>query len=385
MPYTFKPHPVVVNAQKHDVEIIGDIELLHRVGDNLKTIGITGTNGKSTTTALMVHALNTCGMKALMGGNIGRPVFDLDLPADNEVLVLEISSYQMDLCPTFRPDIAVLLNITPDHLDRHGSMEEYIAAKEKILGGEGAAVIAVDDDFTQTLFDTSFSMGQRKTFPVSTNLPIVEGHYVSNGKLFENTKGEDIELADLNNLETLRGVHNHQNALCVYRVLRELGLPHDQIIDSFKTYPGLVHRQYLVRKIGQVTYINDSKATNAEAAAKALSSYENIYWILGGVPKDGGLRGLNQFASKIKKAYVIGKNTKEFAQWLADHDIEHEQSGTMDKAVQQAHQEAQTAGEEANVVLSPACASFDQYSSFEKRGDAFVEFVQQLEQKESAA
>ena len=385
VPYSFKPHPVVLKAQADKLEIIGDLELLDRAYQGVKTIGITGTNGKSTTTALMTHVLNECGVSAVMGGNIGKPVFDLDVPSDDDILVLEISSYQMDLCPHFRPDISVLLNITPDHLDRHGSMDSYMKAKERILEGEGVAVVAVDDDGTQKLFEKYFVAGNRKIYPVSSQQPVIEGLSVRKGKLIENKKGVDRELADFSGLETLRGVHNHQNAICVYQVARELSIEHDKIISAFGTYAGLAHRQYLVRKIGGVTYINDSKATNAEAAARALSSYDNIYWILGGLPKENGLRGLGEFKSKIKKAYLIGQAAKEFAQWFEKHDIPYEHCDILEKATQTAHREAQGQDEAATVLLSPACASWDQYPSFEGRGDVFVKLVEgfKIENKEA--
>ncbi len=380
VPYTFDPHPVVINAQKHNVEIIGDLELLNRADHGVKTIGITGTNGKSTTTALMTHVLNECGMSAVMGGNIGKSVFDLDLSNGYEVLVLEISSYQMDLCPEFRPDISVLLNITPDHLDRHGSMEEYIKAKARILEGEGTAIIAVDDDFTQTLFDQTFCSGSRKVCPVSFSTSLIEGLYTRKGFLYENTRGEDIQIADLNGLETLKGAHNHQNILCVYRACLELDIEPAKILEAFKSYGGLAHRQYLVTKIDEVTYINDSKATNAEAAAKALSSYNNVFWIIGGRSKEGGLRGLSEFKSKIIKTYLIGEASDEFAEWLDKHNMIYERCGELDKATEQAHIDAQDLDAPATVLLSPACASWDQFSSFEKRGDAFMNKVKELEQ-----
>lgn len=384
VPYTFNPHPVVQNAQKHNVEIIGDLELLHRSGHGLKTIGITGTNGKSTTTALMTHTLNECGLKAVMGGNIGKAVFDLDLSDENTVLILEISSYQMDLCPTFRPDISVLLNVTPDHLDRHGSMDAYVAAKEKIFEGEGVAVIDVDDDFSQEIFNKVFFAGKRKVTPISVKTKITEGYYVSEGVLYQNHGGNEIEVGKLDDSKALKGVHNHQNALCVYVVSQELGLNHDDIFKAFEGFPGLPHRQYLVTQTDKVSYINDSKATNAEAAAKALSSFDDVFWIIGGRAKEGGLNGLEIFRDKIQKTYVIGEAQKEFSEWLIAHGFSHKLCNTLDKAVAHAHQDAQDFEGKAVVLLSPACASWDQFSSFEKRGDAFEQEVLNLVKSEAA-
>ena len=375
--YTFEPHPVVLNAQKAGVDIIGDLELLHCAGHALKTIGITGTNGKSTTTALMTHVLNACGVRAVMGGNIGEAVFDLELSC-YDVLVLEISSYQMDLCPTFRPDISVLLNITPDHLDRHGSMKSYIEAKAKILEGNGLAVIGVDDDFTRNLFEKTFLKSERKSVPVSVQMEIPEGFFVSDHKLFQNKKGQNKEIGSFEGFETLRGLHNYQNAACVYVAAKELGLEDEDIFAAFQTYPGLAHRQYFIGKKDKVSYINDSKATNAEAAAKALSSYDNIYWIIGGRAKQDGLQGLEIFKNKIEKTYVIGESSPEFSAWLQYHGFGFELCRTLDVATQKAHEESQKSDKPSTVLLSPACASWDQFKSFEVRGDAFTDQVMAL-------
>ncbi len=378
--YSFEPHPVVLNAQKAGVEIIGDLELLHRANQAVKTIGITGTNGKSTTTALMTHVLNECGIKAVMGGNIGKAVCDLDLSQKIDALVLEISSYQMDLCPTFRPDISIILNITPDHLDRHGSMDAYVEAKAKILEGEGLAILGVDDDFTQKLFEKTFLKGVRKAVPVSIKPEITEGFFVKGGILFENNRGENKEIGALDREEfkNLKGLHNHQNASCVLAAARELGVKDSDVFEAFKTYAGLPHRQYLVGQQNKVIYVNDSKATNAEAAGKALSCYGNIYWIIGGRSKYPGLEGLEIFKDKIKKTYLIGEASQEFSQWLQYHGFAHELCKDLDGATQKAHEESQKEDQEAVVLLSPACASWDQYRSFEVRGDAFSAQVKKL-------
>lgn len=377
IPYTFEPHPVVVNAQKHDVEIIGDLELLHRCGHGLKTIGITGTNGKSTTTALMTYVLNQCGVKSKMGGNIGKAVFDLEVNSD-DVLVLEISSYQMDLCPMFRPDISVLLNITPDHLDRHGGMLPYVEAKGKIMEGEGTGIICVDDDFTQEIFNKTFFSGDRKVFPVSMRSKIDEGHYLLGSDLYENHAGEEKLVGHFEGFHNLKGRHNLQNAVCTYVVAKNMGLEIQNILKAFGSFPGLPHRQYVLRKEGNVSYINDSKATNGEAAAKALASYDNIYWIVGGQSKEGGLQGLEIFRDRVKKAYVIGEASEEFSFWLSKNRFLHEVCSTLDVATRQAHADALQSKSESIILLSPACASWDQFSSFEERGNYFAEQVEQL-------
>ncbi len=377
VPYTFEPHDVVVNAQKYDLEIFGDLELLHRSNHKLKTIGITGTNGKSTTTALMNHVLNEAGMSVVMGGNIGKAVCDLDLPEEG-FLVLEMSSYQLDLCPSFRPDYSVLLNISPDHIDRHGSMKHYVEAKAVILDGQGFAAMGVDDEFTQELFNQTFFNGTRRLVPVSVKAEIPEGLFALNDMLFENKMGENKEIFSLNGLETLKGIHNYQNAACVYRIIRELNVADDVIQKAFQTFGGLPHRQYKVAEQNNVTYINDSKATNAEAAAKALASFDNIFWIIGGQMKEGGLEGLEIFKNKIVKSYVIGEAMEEFSAWLIYHGFAFEKCHTLDIATQKAHEEAQAFEQTATVLLSPACASWDQFGSFEKRGEAFVDQVTNL-------
>ncbi|MAZ76110.1 MAG: UDP-N-acetylmuramoyl-L-alanine--D-glutamate ligase [Micavibrio sp.] len=356
-----KPHEVVLRAQHAGVEILGDIELLHRSNHGLKTIGITGTNGKSTTTALMEHVLNKCDINALAAGNIGVPVLDLDL-TNADVLVLELSSYQLDLCPTFHPDIAMLLNITPDHLDRHGDMEGYTKAKARILDSDGVKIVGIDTPPTKAL-------------SVDTITVSVEGKeadvFVIDGVLYN--KGERV--ADVSNIQTLRGEHNYQNIACVYATAKSLELKDDAIIAAVRTYGGLPHRQYYCGSIGAVNYINDSKATNAESAAKALSSYDDIYWIIGGLAKDGGLNGLEKFMSKVERAYLIGKAADDFKIWCDEQGVENIICKTLDVATKSAHEDAQQSGQKGTVLLAPACASWDQFKSFEKRGDAFMEIV----------
>jgi len=343
-----EPHDVVKAAREANVEIICDIELRYRQGWSCETIGITGTNGKSTTTALIGHTLNASGIAAAVGGNIGTPIFDLEMPDENGVLVLELSSYQLDLCPTFRPDISILLNITPDHLDRHGTMENYAAAKQRMFEGNGKAIITGDDTHCTTIKNTL----ERPLLELKTELQ-------------EQT--------------ALRGSHNKQNMSAALAACKEIGLNNDQIIKAFETFPGLPHRQFLTRKIGHVEYINDSKATNAEATSKALASFDNIYWIVGGQSKDGGLSGLEEFLPRIKKTYLIGESSDEFANYLDANNAQYSRCETMDNAVKNAHQDAQNTGESSVLLLSPAAASFDQYKNFEKRGDHFTTLVEALD------
>lgn len=365
------PHAIVQKAQSVNVPIIGDIELLHHAKHGLKTIGVTGTNGKSTTTALMAHVLNQCGVKALAAGNIGTPVLGLDI-SDIDVLVIELSSYQLDLCHDYTPDISILLNITPDHLDRHGDMAGYIKAKARILNGAGLAVIGIDTNPTHDLYHKALHKGERQLVGVS--IAGKSDIYVKNGFLF---KGEK-QIADLKSFETLKGAHNHQNIACVFAAADYMGLNSDNIMNAIKTYGGLPHRQYKVAEINKVLYINDSKATNAEAASKALSSYDEIYWIAGGLPKEGGLNGLEPYLPKVKKAYLIGKAADDFKVWLDARNVSNVISKTLEIATQQAHLDAQNSGGKATVLLAPACASWDQFKSFEARGDAFMQFIHEI-------
>lgn len=375
--YFPEPHPAVVRAREAGIEIIGDLEILHRCGHGRRTIGITGTNGKSTTTALVTHILKSAGIDCVMGGNIGTPVLDMDLPGSEGFIVLEISSYQVDLCPTFRPDIAALLNITPDHLDRHGTIEGYAAAKERIFEGEGVAICGIDDAPSLAIYDRVQAAGTRKAIPVSVKKE-TSGIYAKDGRLFDSTH----ELYSLAEFTTLPGLHNHQNIAVAYAICREAGLDSGQIQRGIKSYPGLAHRQFVTRVINGVAYINDSKATNADAMTKALACYSNIYLIAGGRAKEGGLKGIEPFLDKIRHVFLIGESADDFAKYLTQIGLPHTKSHMLNVAVLEAHVMAQAdrgqPGGAAHVLLSPACASWDQFRSFEHRGDVFTELVNAL-------
>ena len=384
VPLTFpKPHPAIAIAKEWDMEILGDLEILHRCNHGRKTIGITGTNGKSTTTALTAHILKEAGIDVAMGGNIGTAVLDLKMPKMDGVFVLEISSYQMDLCPTFRPDISVLLNITPDHLDRHGNFENYAAAKERIFEGEGLAVIALDDQPCCKIFDRLHSgkTSTRRLRPFSAEGSVDNGVFVDNGVLHDARDGQSNRLGTLNGFTALRGAHNHQNAAAAFTVCasKDIGLAPDDIFKHMQTFPGLPHRQFQTRTINGVAYINDSKATNVEAASKALSSYNNIHWIAGGRPKGDSLDDIRDYVGNINHAYLIGEAAIAFAGFLEQYSVPYLICGELDDAIAAAHKDAQAdrgkPGGAGVVLLSPACASFDQFKSFEERGDAFSELV----------
>jgi len=371
-----KPHPAALRAKAAGVEIIGDIELFHRAKPKNRTIGITGTNGKSTTTALIGHILKEAKVSSAVGGNIGEAVLTLpDLP-DEAIYVLEMSSYQTDLCPTFAPTIAAMLNISPDHLDRHGDMNGYVAAKEKMFNGAGVAVVGVDDEYAQGLHDRVKQKGLRKTIAISVGRPLTSGIYVSaEGVMFD---GRD-KVMNLNTCPSLQGQHNWQNAGVAFAVCREAGVGPDVIAKAMQTFPGLAHRQNTVAIIGGIAYINDSKATNDQAAAMALRTFDPIYWIAGGKPKDGGYKDCEKYLDRVRHAFLIGEAEASMAEWLNGKNVHFTRCGTLDKAVEAAHRMAQEERKEkAVVLLSPACASFDQYKNFEKRGEAFVSLVQAL-------
>jgi UDP-N-acetylmuramoylalanine--D-glutamate ligase len=369
-----EPHPVVKRARETKVEIIGDIELLHRAGLGKKTIGITGTNGKSTTTALLGHILEQCGVDVVVGGNIGKAVLDVDAA---DVFVLELSSYQLDLCTTFAPDIAVHLNLSMDHIDRHGDLGGYIAAKMRIFRGEGEAVIGTDDPPSKAMAQAVQKTAKREVYEIATTHRVDLGTFAENSILFDMTEGEARQVADLKDFPMLPGVHNHQNIAAAYTAARLMDLKADNIVASIRNYPGLPHRMFTVRTIGNVAYINDSKATNADAAGKALACYRDIHWIAGGRAKEGGLDGLESLIGNVAQAYLIGEAADDFTGWLDARHVRAEKCGTLQNAVAKAHFNAQASGKGV-VLLSPACASFDQFKSFEQRGQVFTDLVKGL-------
>ncbi len=386
IPLTYPaPHMVVEKANAAGVEIICDIELFSRIYSDSKTIGVTGTNGKSTTTALIAHIIKESGAKAQLGGNIGTPVFDLDVSDDSTWVVIEMSSFQIDLCPKFRPDIALLLNLTPDHIDRHGSMENYANVKERITelavnSDYNQAIICSDDDYTHKIYERCKSLDLRDVYEVSTLKSLSKGVYVDNGVLYE----DGTEIGNLSEITNLLGVHNYQNAACAYLAVRKAGVNPEAIWNAMQTFPGLNHRQYLVRTINGVSYVNDSKATNAASSAVALGARNNIYWIVGGRQKKSGIDGVEDFFSKIKHAFLIGESTDDFSVWMDKYGLEYTRCYNLENAVLKAHDMAQKnrgqPGGAGAVLLSPACASFDQFASFEERGDVFANLVKGLDE-----
>src|SRR5258708_5758763 len=373
IPHTYpKPHPAAARAKAHNVEIIGDIELLARSQPAAHYVGITGTNGKSTTTALVGHILAKAGKRVAVGGNIGTPVLALE-PVGDGLYVLEMSSYQLELTPSLVFDVAVLINLPPDHRDRHGGMDGYVAAKRLIFRGQKkpqTAVIGVDDEHGGRIHADLAAQGMQTVIPISATRPVDGGVYVLRGILYDATGGSPAHVADLNPIPTLPGAHNWQNAAAAYAACRALGVDGATIVSALATYPGLPHRQELIAVVDGVPFINDSKGTNADAAAKALVCYDGIYWIAGGKAKEGGIASLAPLFPRIRRAYLIGEAAQDFAQTLGA--TPHEITGTLAAAVAAAHRDSgadKLRG--AVVLLSPACASFDQFANFEARGDAF--------------
>ncbi|EJL48993.1 UDP-N-acetylmuramoylalanine--D-glutamate ligase [Rhizobium sp. CF122] len=377
-----KPHWTVDLARAAGVDIVGDVELFVRErrahAPDCPFIAITGTNGKSTTTALIAHILKSSGRDTQLGGNIGTAVLTLDPPKDGHFYVVECSSYQIDLAPTLNPSAGILLNLTPDHLDRHGTMQHYADIKERLVAGSGVAVIGVDDSHCEMIADRIERAGGKVT-RISRRHALPYGIYADGTKLIQASGGATRPIADLNSIQTLRGSHNAQNAAAAVAACLAVGVSEDEIRAGLTSFPGLKHRMQPVGRRGNVVFVNDSKATNADAAAPALSSYDRIYWIAGGLPKAGGITSLTGFFPRIAKAYLIGEAAAEFAATLGEA-VPYEISGTLERAV--AHAAADAEKDESGplaVMLSPACASFDQYKNFEVRGDAFVSHVAALD------
>lgn len=388
IPHTLPaPHPVAVRARQNGIPIICDVELLLRAKPAARFIGVTGTNGKSTVTALIGHILHGAGVAAAVGGNLGPAALALaDLEA-GAYYVLELSSYQLERIATAAFDIALLLNISPDHLDRHGGIDGYVAAKEGLfeLTRPGAiAVIGADDDHCRAMEMRLRARADLKVIPVSGSTPVPGGVWVEGGHLIDG-RGETARLvADLSRALALPGTHNAQNAAAAAAVALSAGVQAERIAESLLTYPGLPHRQETLRRIANVTYVNDSKATNPEAALSAIACYENVFWVAGGRSKDGGFveltRARHNELAHVRHAFLIGEAAHEIAEALAGA-VPHTISGTLDAAVAAAHEAAQRAAADGLggvVLLSPACASFDQFANFEERGAAFGAAVARL-------
>ncbi len=379
------PHPVIAAADAHGVPLTSDIDLFAERLAGRTVIGITGTNGKSTTTALVHHLLVAAGRDAVLGGNIGKPVLDLDLGGRERVFVLELSSYQLDLATGIAPAVAVLLNITPDHLDRHGSFDAYVAAKRRLFSLQpetGIAVVAVDDAPSRAIADELEAQG-RRVIRISAASALQPGVYASGTELIDATGDTPKAVADLAGIQSLEGRHNRQNAAAAYAVLRALDVP--DAGRGFATFQSLPHRMATVARAGRVRFVDDSKATNPEAAIPSLSSFADIFWIAGGKPKPGGFAALLPHLAAVRGAWLIGEAAAEIAASLPA-DLPVEESETLERAMPAAFAAARTSSAaEPVVLLAPACASFDQFADYEARGNSFAALARDLASRELAA
>src|ERR1700722_7712185 len=378
------PHWSVLMARQAGIEVIGDIELFcrerRRHAPDAPFVAITGTNGKSTTTALIAHLMRVAGYDTQMGGNIGTAILSLEPPRMGRVHVIEMSSYQIDLSPSLDPSVGILLNVSEDHIDRHGTLEHYAAVKARLVANvqkQGTAIVGVDDIWCRASADRIEQVGKR-VVRVSVKNPLPDGLFVDHETVWRASGGARSEIAKIGGIGSLRGLHNAQNAACASACALALGVSTDVLQKGLRSFPGLAHRMEQVGRHGNVLFVNDSKGTNADAAAHALSSFADIFWIAGGKPKAGGITGLAEYFPRIRAAYLISEAAPEFAGALGARGP-HEISQTLDVAVANAARDAEAAGlKEAVVLLSPACASFDQYRNFEIRGAKFRDLVQAL-------
>ncbi|MFN4225379.1 MAG: UDP-N-acetylmuramoyl-L-alanine--D-glutamate ligase [Hyphomonas sp.] len=388
IPYRFpQPHRLVRMAEMTGVPVIGDMELFARAVQALpergrpKVVGITGTNGKSTTTALVGHVLQEAGRDVRVGGNIGTGVLDLAPLHSNAIYVLEMSSYQLDLVKSLHCNIAVMLNLSPDHIDRHGSMEGYQAAKMRIFQNQSPqdmAVVGFDDIYTQSMAIGLSASGPQRVSQISSTYTLGKGVSAVEGRLYDNLGGKAEFVGRLEDCPALQGRHNFQNAAAAYATCRALGLDPATIMSGFRSFPGLAHRMENVATISGVRFVNDSKATNAQAAEQALRSFRDIYWIAGGVAKADGIGSLAPLFPNITKAYLIGQAEDAFAATMQGK-VATQTCGTLERAIDAAFRDAKSSGSPNPVILlSPACASFDQFKDYEHRGDVFRSLVQAM-------
>jgi UDP-N-acetylmuramoylalanine--D-glutamate ligase len=379
------PHWTVGFARAAGVEVIGDIELFcrerRRHAPQAPFVAITGTNGKSTTTALVAHLLRSAGHDVQLGGNIGTAILSLEPPHAGRLHVIEMSSYQIDLAPTLDPSVGILLNVSEDHIDRHGTLRNYAAIKERLVARvqrDGSAIIGVDDDWCRASAERIERSGKRVR-RVSVLQTLAEGLYLDGDQIVEARDGAIGAIASLRGIGSLRGIHNAQNAACAAGAALALGLEPTAIQGGLASFPGLEHRMETIARKGRVLFVNDSKATNADSAARALACFSDIFWIAGGKPKTGGISSLSGYFPRIRKAYLIGEAAAAFA---ADFGglVPFVVADSLDRAVELAARDAESSTAEMApvVLLSPACASFDQFRNFEVRGDKFRELVRAL-------
>ncbi|MGE3867598.1 MAG: UDP-N-acetylmuramoyl-L-alanine--D-glutamate ligase [Hyphomonadaceae bacterium] len=385
-----RPHRVVEWARAAGVPVIGDIELFARAVNALapsarpKVIGVTGTNGKSTTTALIGHVLAQAGKDVRVGGNIGVAALDLPALHGGAIYVLELSSFQLDLTESLRCDAAILLNITPDHIDRHGDLAGYAGAKRRIFANQGAgdwAIVGVDTPDSARICTELTAAGAQRVVAISNAQALGRGVSALGAQLYDAIDGAAKPALDLARAAALPGKHNAQNVAAAYAACAAMGLGARAIAAGVESFPGLAHRMERAGAVHGVRFVNDSKATNADAAAQALACYDRVYWIAGGVPKEGGIAPLVGFFPRMAKAYLIGEAAPAFAATLEGH-VPVTMAGALEAAVRAAYADARA--EQGLVLFSPACASFDQFRDFEARGEDFKEIVARIGQEAEA-
>lgn len=378
-----KAHPVAERARAWGVPILSDAELLYRAvrqaGSRARFVGITGTNGKSTTTALTAHILTTAGRLAVAGGNLGTAALALELLPDDGCYVLEMSSYMLERLATLRFDAAAMLNLSPDHLDRHGDMAGYMAAKHAVFDRQTArdlAVVGVDDADSRALAERLRGKPARVVTVSGEGAADV---WCDQGML-RDAEGVILPMAEA---PSLPGSHNAQNAAAAFAITHALGVARTDIARGLRSFSALPHRQKHVATIDGIAFVNDSKATNADSVARALVCYDKLVWILGGIAKAGGIEPLVPFFPRVARAVLIGRDAPALAETLAAHRVGYDMAETLDAAVPMALAAAREAGASV-VLLSPACASFDQFTGFEARGDRFAELVAGIAQGRTA-
>lgn len=369
-----RPHPAAAAAIAAGAPISSDVDYLYRAvratGSGARFVGITGTNGKSTTTALLRHVLATAGRPVEAGGNLGPAALSLGVLRDDGVYVIEMSSYMLERAEAVRFDLAVLLNLSPDHLDRHGDMAGYATAKARVFAlqlDDGVAMLGMDDPGSRAMRGATGA----RCIPISGDTTQPGGVWATDGVLRDDT-GPILDLADA---PALPGRHNAQNAAAAAACALHLGVDRVRVAAGIRDFPGLAHRQETVAEFAGIRFVNDSKATNADSTARALESYRRCIWIAGGIAKEGGIERLAPLFPRVAHALLIGRDAATLAATLAAHGVPHDIVDTLEAAVPAA---VALAGSAPVVLLSPACASFDQFAGFEARGERFRALVRDL-------
>lgn len=389
-----KPHAIVRKARASNIPVVGDVELFARAiaeieeSERPRIVAVTGSNGKSTTSALIAHILRSVGENAQLGGNIGEAVLSLAAPVSSTIYVLELSSFQLDLTYSLAADVSVLLNITPDHIDRHGTLGAYVEAKKRIFRNQSPsnlAVLGVDDEYSEAICTALKAAGAQGIAPISAQSTLGEGAYALGGSLYYNLDGKTIEAGELSGAKALCGSHNHQNASAALVTCQKLGVAPAVSVNAMERFEGLPHRMEIIAVEGYPNFINDSKATNAGAAMRALAAFDDVFWIAGGRAKSDGAIPLRNSLGNVRRAYLFGEAADLFAQQL-EGLVSIVLCENLDVAIQNALTDATASDAKQPVILfSPACASYDQYRNFEERGDAFRACVEELVFQNGAA